>query len=121
MQESHAIHPGGLWNQGDSPHTVITVHTEEVFEMFGSVGCRLCIREQSLCPASSSLANLGKLTALTELDLSRVYCEGGADVDSLMAHLGSLSSLCKLSVASTAICGHGLIVIASLQVCIQSQ
>lgn len=62
------------------------------------------------------MRSLGSITSLTELDLSRTFCEEGLILDDLLCHLSALTALCKLKIASTAVHYDGLKAIGHLKV-----
>lgn len=78
--------------------------------------CRLCLNGQSLVPASATLASIGNINTLTELDLSRTTCEEGADFDGLLISLRGLKYLQRLNLSSTAVHSKGLEAIGSMAV-----
>ena len=67
-------------------------------------------------PASATLASIGSINTLTELDLSRTTCEEGVDFDGLLISLRGLQDLQRLNLSSTAVCSKGLEAVGSLVV-----
>lgn len=66
-------------------------------------------------PACRTLSHLGRITSLTELDLSRTFCEEGIDFDLLLVHLQPLQLLQSLNLSFTGVSSQGLQAIGHLK------
>lgn len=67
-------------------------------------------------PTHATLANLGRITSLTELDLSSTRCEQDEDFDNLLGSLDQLTALRTLNLSCTCVHSKGLASIGKLEV-----